>query len=989
MSASPDWRIVPYGENSSFKRLRVRDEARISAVVRHLQNDECVSLLGPPLSEKSNMLRDIAAVLEDTGRFSPLYIDLWRTRSDDEAVFFTSLAGLVGAELAQRGLGPATPPVQETVPDPRAFQHYVTDVTNQGSRNVALLIDHLQALPHDLVHSLLLALRSAYMEREADAPRSLVAVVTGGMNLVGLSTGPTSPFNIAKPVVTAPLTVEQSRALAEATAQAYDCSISEQALARIVEWAGGDRYLVPRLAALGAELVQAHRLRRVTSAVIARAADRMCLTTEDLPPMRAAIRMIEEDPDTMLDVLHILDHGMLARSRSRQMPTRTGTDRLQLSGAVVLADGVFRFTNRAYHRGLARHFTTERVGHVLRISGRWAEAIAYLAPRLRQGEEQVAGSRLQVEASTVDTLHPGRAAARTTLEPSNLGVSPARPQLLEAIVQSIYATDAPEQAYELLADGLRLGFGLSNAAVYCAVPARGLLQRVFPPVTASRNGSTAPESVDLHDPTCVEAQTYRLGNYALRGTADEARLIVSLNAGGRSIGVVTVDRYIQHRDPHLLPEELPDLLRYLQHAAGAMDNAIIRAAYRTIGQAVLNAKAMQPMVERVLETLADALGCDYAVLYLVDDSRRWLQMAAGVGRAITAEWQSLARFPLAGRHPAVSALQDRRMLTVRASDESQDRTIIDRLGLHKFVRTYLPLHAAGEELGTLELGYASGRARFGEDHKRTLAAFMDQAAIAVHNMLLLRRTDEALARKTAEISVGREIQLSLLPKSTPSVPGWDFAAAYQAARTVGGDFYDFYQSNTPPARLGIVIADVADKGVPAALFMAVSRTVIRSVAFTGRGPAAALTRANQLLLADSQAELFLSAAYAILKQQTGRVTYANAGHNYPLWYHADSRTVTELRRHGTVLGAFDDINLGDETINLAPGDALVFYTDGITDALNDEGEMFGEERLQAVVAASCTGSAEEVLWAITGALAGFMGETEQADDVTCVVAKRV
>ena len=131
-------------------------------------------------------------------------------------------------------------------------------------------------------------------------------------------------------------------------------------------------------------------------------------------------------------------------------------------------------------------------------------------------------------------------------------------------MQSIYATDAPEQAYELLADGLRLGFGLSNAAVYCAVPARGLLQRVFPPVTASRNGSTAPESVDLHDPTCVEAQTYRLGNYALRGTADE-RLIVSLSMSGRSIGVVTVDRYIQHRDPPAA-EELPDLLRYLSAA---------------------------------------------------------------------------------------------------------------------------------------------------------------------------------------------------------------------------------------------------------------------------------------------------------------------------------------------------------------------------------------------------------------------------------------
>ena len=210
--------------------------------------------------------------------------------------------------------------------------------------------------------------------------------------------------------------------------------------------------------------------------------------------------------------------------------------------------------------------------------------------------------------------------------------------------------------------------------------------------------------VDLHDPACVEAQTFHLGNYALRGTSDEARLIVSLNAGGRSIGVVTVERYVPNRDPHLLPDELPDLLRYLQHAAGAMDNAIIRAAYRTIGQAVLNAKAMQPAVESVLETLADALGCDYAVLYLVDDSHRWLEMAAGVGRTITADWQALARFPLAGRHPAVTALQEHRMLTVRAGDESQDRALIERLGLHKFVRSYLPLRGGGRGVGHAGIG---------------------------------------------------------------------------------------------------------------------------------------------------------------------------------------------------------------------------------------------------------------------------------------------
>ena len=200
---------------------------------------------------------------------------------------------------------------------------------------------------------------------------------------------------------------------------------------RLIQWGAGDRYLIARLCADSSELVRLHRHRRVTSAIVERAGAALAAHGSP-PPVRAAIRMIEEDPDTILDVLHLLDNGSLLRIHSRQTPTRTGTDRLQLSGAVILTDGSYTFMNEAYRRALAAHFTTDRVGHVLRIAGRWSEAIAYLAPRRAQ---------------------------------------PARPQLLEAIVQSIYASDSSEQAYGLLADGLRFGFGLSDIGIYRALPA--------------------------------------------------------------------------------------------------------------------------------------------------------------------------------------------------------------------------------------------------------------------------------------------------------------------------------------------------------------------------------------------------------------------------------------------------------------------------------------------------------------------------------------
>ena len=220
------------------------------------------------------------------------------------------------------------------------------------------------------------------------------------------------------------------------------------------------------------------------------------------------------------------------------------------------------------------------------------------------------------------------------------------------------------------------------------------------------------------------------------------------------------------------------------------------------------------------------------------------------------------------------------------------------------------------------------------------------------------------------------------------MPGWQFAATYQAAHIVGGDFYDFYDLPGKPERLGLVIADVADKGVPAALFMALSRTIIRTTALSGRGPASALLRANGLILNDSASDLFLSAVYAALEVETGRLVYANAGHNRPLWYRAATGYIDELPARGTILGVIDEIRMEERRLDVAPGDVLVFYTDGITEAVNAEGEFYDEERLRRTLAAHSHESAQQILDAIIGALESFIGDTEPADDITCVVVKR-
>jgi sigma-B regulation protein RsbU (phosphoserine phosphatase) len=269
-----------------------------------------------------------------------------------------------------------------------------------------------------------------------------------------------------------------------------------------------------------------------------------------------------------------------------------------------------------------------------------------------------------------------------------------------------------------------------------------------------------------------------------------------------------------------------------------------------------------------------------------------------------------------------------------------------------------------------------------------LKAFAAHAAVAIEHSRL-HEDEIKQQRLEQELVVAKTIQQSLLPVANPEVPGWQFAATYRSARVVGGDFYDFCEVPGEQRRVGVVVADVTDKGVPAAIFMALSRTIIRTMAMSGRGPAAALQRANDLILADSPSNISVTALYAVFDVEAGRLTYANAGHIRPLLCREGEDSVDELVARGILLGAFEDIQLEEQQVEIAPGATLVFYTDGITDALNGTGEAFGDSRLAHVVTRACTGEARDILQAIMDAVAEFVGDQEQADDITCVVVKRV
>lgn len=298
----------------------------------------------------------------------------------------------------------------------------------------------------------------------------------------------------------------------------------------------------------------------------------------------------------------------------------------------------------------------------------------------------------------------------------------------------------------------------------------------------------------------------------------------------------------------------------------------------------------------------------------------------------------------------------------------------------------MPLIAEGNSIGALVIDSRQPR-QLDEDQVRFFQLLANQAAIAIEKVRL-HQEELQRQRMEEELSVARQIQISLLPRTLPVVPGWEFAAFYRPARQIGGDFYDFFDLPGKPSEWGIIIADVADKGVPSALFMALCRTVIRTTALTGRSPASALMRASDLIVQDSQSDLFLSAFYAKVDTDTGRVIFCNAGHNPALWFRAAEGGSQELTTPGIIMGAFHKIELEEQRVDVAVGDLLVFYTDGVTEAINPAEEEFGRHRLQRVLKAQADASAQQILESVVEAVDAFAEDAPPFDDLTLVVLKR-
>lgn len=232
-----------------------------------------------------------------------------------------------------------------------------------------------------------------------------------------------------------------------------------------------------------------------------------------------------------------------------------------------------------------------------------------------------------------------------------------------------------------------------------------------------------------------------------------------------------------------------------------------------------------------------------------------------------------------------------------------------------------------------------------------------------------------------ELQMARFVQTSLLPRELPTLPGLQLAADWRAAREIAGDFYDVFP--LADGAWGLVVADVSDKGAPAALYMAMTRSLIRSAAERQPDPARVMEEVNRILLEQSSSNFFVTVFYAVLDPAAKTLQCANAGHNPPI-VRRGSGTLEQLRPTAAALGVFEDFRAQEATIALAPGDALIAYTDGVTDALNAAQESYGLDRLTATIC-NAPASAPDLLSYLSNDLAGFTGTAPQPDDITWLV----
>ena len=485
---------------------------------------------------------------------------------------------------------------------------------------------------------------------------------------------------------------------------------------------------------------------------------------------------------------------------------------------------------------------------------------------------------------------------------------------------------------------------------------------------------------------------------------DYSSIAAPLHVGDQPVGVLTLSNRTPGRYGH---EAQAITSTFASYAAVAIENARLydssqeqayaSAALLQVAKAVASKGDLSEILGSIIRVMPILVGVERCGLYLWDENTQ--QYTAFQEYGLSEEdkflvWEDIYE---PGEFPLLDGVREASTMLLRLYgvgstpiswldisppwDDGMDELINSDYDLLMAV----PLKIKDGLYGVLLAEEAPGGRRFRARRLDIINGIAQQAALSIQND---RLQVEMVARERLqhEVEVAREIQKSFIPELLPEDPGWEIAGRWQPARQVGGDFYDVIE--LADRCLGLFIADVADKGIPAALFMSLTRTLVHAAVKDTECPAEALRRVNDLLIPDTQQGMFVTAVYGVLSLDTGEFTYANAGHNPPFWLQKTSGEIVRLTRTGMALGVLEGTEITQRTIQFQEEDSLLLYTDGLTEAFSPDEELFGEERLKIALSVEKE-SLEASLDEIELRLKKFMDTMPPADDLTMLAVRRL
>lgn len=430
------------------------------------------------------------------------------------------------------------------------------------------------------------------------------------------------------------------------------------------------------------------------------------------------------------------------------------------------------------------------------------------------------------------------------------------------------------------------------------------------------------------------------------------------------------------------------------------EEAYITAVLLQVSQAVVTQNNLQDILDTIVHLMPILVGIETCVIYLWDKSSEKFSPSQAIAPNHLLHQYLEEKSFIPGEYPLLDELRETQKMVfcqlenpdlppddwTKAQSVSIGNIQTDLMENGSNWLIGLPLSVKGEFFGGLVAIEKEVPPRFQAKRIELLNGVAQQIALAVQDDRL-KQEMIGQERMAKEMQLAKEIQKSFFPDELPNAEGWNFDLRWNTAREVGGDFYDVFM--THDNRIAFSIADVSDKGMPAALYMTVTRTLVRASAQSLHSPARVLERVNELLVMDSKDNgMFITAVLAYLDPKTGDIEYAIAGHNLPLHYQAANAEIARLNKDGIALGVIEEAKYRDQSLKMASGDSLILYTDGVTETFSPEGKQFGEDGLIQTLQKVIKTHPRTVLTELDEQLKKFRVTDELSDDVTLILIQR-